>query len=168
MKLFKSIILILSILFLFHSIAVGDEYKHNRRTLRGLKGVHVSISLSPSLSQGGLSVSQLRTDIEPKLRLAGINVVSSEKIFLLPGAPILEASVVAFKTGGYKTFSLYAVSCRISLYRLASVRDDNEQPVPIWSTESVGVDYRVGTIRSTIKDMTDKFINAYLSVNPKK
>ena len=163
MKPLKSIILILSVLFLFESMAFGGE----KETLRGIKGIHVSIFSSESLSRTGFSVSQLRTDIESKLRKVGISVVSNEKIFS-PNGSLMEASVVAFKTAGHKATSLYVVSCRISIYRLTSVRDDNGPPVPIWSTESVGVDYRIGTIRSAIKDMTDKFINAYLSANPKK
>ena len=37
-----------------------------------------------------------------------------------------------------------------------------------WSTVYLRHTYRIEDIRSDIKDLTDQFINAYLSVNPKK
>ena len=95
MKPIKSVILILFVLFLFHP-AFGFDDEYTRETLRGLKGVYVSIVLDDASRQIGLLESQVREDVELTIRLKGIKVVSEHESFRLPGAPWLYVIVDSF------------------------------------------------------------------------
>ena len=77
------------------SWALDDEYA--RATLRGLGGVQVLVAeFRSDLEHAGLPRQQLQTDIEGRLRRAGIRVLAPEERPLLPRAPYLYVSVVAF------------------------------------------------------------------------
>ena len=58
----------------------------DRKSLRGLKGIAVVVeALQPEAERDGLTKSQIKTDIELKLRQAGIHVLTTEESFKTPG-----------------------------------------------------------------------------------
>ena len=58
------------------AFAIGDS-EYSRPTLRGLNSVFVLVEeVDPEIERDGLTASQIKTDVELKLRLAGIKVFS--------------------------------------------------------------------------------------------
>ena len=73
-----ALVMVFSLAGMSSSAFAGDD-KLARETLKGINGVHVVVGvLNIDLEQVGLSKSQIRTDIELKLRLAGIKVFVKE------------------------------------------------------------------------------------------
>jgi hypothetical protein len=140
-----------------------------RLSLKGLQEIFVLIEeLSPAFKELGLTEYQLRTDVELKLRMAGIKVVSEKD--KVPGTPFLYV-----KTWGERSknlpdsFSILFVielQQKVFLFRIPN----SLLWAPTWSLTQWGLipDREFSQrIRATVKDSIDMFINAYLSVNPK-
>jgi hypothetical protein len=66
----------ITLLFSLSPMVRADDTENNRRTLRGLKGMEAFVaSLQPEVEQTGLTKSAIQTDVESKLRQAGILVL---------------------------------------------------------------------------------------------
>ena len=100
MKPFKSIITIVSVILLFQSIALGDDTVETREALRGLNGIHVGVSLGKGIRRAGLSESRFRSDVEQKLKTAGIGVISKSESDDMIGTPWLSLTVEGNKKEG--------------------------------------------------------------------
>jgi hypothetical protein len=104
------------VVFLFSTpIARADEVEEfQRKSLRGLKNISVGPVRVPSeLEQNGLLTSdEIHTDVELKLRLAGIHVVDL-KDFDTPAssASILNVAVNTFSSG----LGVWAVSVNVGV-----------------------------------------------------
>ncbi len=53
---------------------------------------------SPSLEKDGLTETQIRTDVEIRLRKAGIRVLTLEEVKELPRRPVLSVTLLASKS----------------------------------------------------------------------
>jgi hypothetical protein len=156
------------VLLLAGSAATAGDDEFSRRSLKGLAGVYVMVEpLGSEVEQGGLTKTSIQTDAELKLRQAGITVLTQAESHKTPGSPALYIHVNGF--GG----PLYAFSMIAELYQDVRLDRDPSTWIPgatTWSIDSVGIarrdNFRI--IRDEIKDMVDQFINAYLSVNPRK
>ena len=143
------------------SRASDDEY--TRESLKGLKGVRVVIeNIDPEVERAGLTKASIRTDVELKLRLAGIPVLS-EKTY----GPFLYVQTAVFPSrSGYWPFCII-----VALHQDVILARDRSIFVPAnsWDVTYVGLVGKGSArkVRDEIKDMVDDFINAYLSVNPK-
>ena len=147
----------------------GDN-EFTRETLRGIKSVFVEVApIDPEIENAGLTERQIQTDVELKLRIAGLNVSALGKrntatmLYVDPNirkhhelSSSLQADVYIFsidlevQQGGF-------------LYRAKKLT-----VATTWSTGVLGVTvHRLDVIRSAIKDRVDVFLNAWLSVNPK-
>ncbi|GAI14126.1 unnamed protein product [marine sediment metagenome] len=140
-------------------------------TLKGIKGVYVVIeTLKPEIEADGLEESQIQTDVELKLRLAGIKVLTEEEMFKEPGMPYLCVNVNAFKND---ILRIYAYNISIELGQLVYLERDIGIGIKhygiTWEISVIGVirEKNVDSIRDSVKNLIDKFINDYLSVNPK-
>jgi hypothetical protein len=150
------------------SVMGGDE-----KSLRGLQGLEVSVEeLSDEVERAGLHKTDIQTDIELKLRLAGINVLTKEESLRLPGYPFLYVNVSVQLNHGSATSELasYALNCELHQYVTLARDLSISTDASTWDRGRVGL---VGTnnlkkIRDDLRDLIDKFVNAYLSVNPKK
>ena len=144
----------------------GDE-----KSLRGLQGVNVLIErLSSDAEQAGLNSTNIQTDVELKLRLAGIKVLSEEESIKQRGYPYLYVDAIVGVSKNPSGLAYYSVRCALK-QAVTLTRDDSISTIATtWDTSIAGL---VGTnklqnIRDDIKDLVDEFINDYLSVNPKK
>lgn len=140
-----------------------------RFNLKGLTGVYVSVEgFGEAAQRAGLSESTIQTDVELKLRMAGIKVMTLE-----------EWDATRFQpTGGYFFVNITATHTRpgeSAAFNVAiELREDVRlvrngalvQLAATWSSAAVGYG-DIPHVRNSAKDLVDRFINAWLSVNPK-
>jgi hypothetical protein len=135
-------------------------------SLRGIKGVRVMVEANPE--QGGSTKGQLQTDIEFRLRNAGIRVFTREESLKAKGSPFLYVNITIMPVSG---LSLYVFSILVELYQ--DVRLERDPSIVVmgastWSKHYLGAvgKNNLGQIRNRADDLVDMFINDYLSVNP--
>lgn len=163
-----SVIMFLTLLYPL-SFAIASDAKYNRASLRGLEGVYVSVErLNPEIEKDGVTEGLIRRDVELKLRMAGIRALSKEEWFDVMGSPYLYVNVNA----------LILRETREYIYSIHIAFKQNVYPVrePIvilgattWSIGGIiGITSDLDKIRASLKGRVDEFIDAYLSVNPRK
>ncbi len=156
------------VLLLAASAATAGDDEICRASLKGLKGVYVLIEpLQADVERGGLNKTSIQTDVELKLRQAGITVLTEAEMLAALGHPTLYINV------NTHSGPMYAFSIRVELCQDVRLDRDPSLQLSDATTWSVGAVGTVGRnnfrdIRDHIKDSVDEFINAYLSVNPKK
>ena len=160
----KKILLILAVAFFVQtgSLALAYDSELTRPALRGLKSFHVEIigDPDPELEKLGLTHQQIKTDVELKLRLAGIGVIEEFDF------PVLDITINFINV---KARQCYVYSIELSVSQVVFLQRDRSisSVAKTWSIGGLGAGTKIKSIRNGIKDYTDKFINAYLSVNPK-
>ncbi|HDY90440.1 MAG TPA: hypothetical protein ENH82_20260 [bacterium] len=157
---------------IFLLISVGMVYAESvgKETLQGLKGVNVWVgTIGSDVEKDGFSINPIQTDIELKLRMVGIKVLTKEELIKEPGMPILFVSI-----GGIKNIvGVWAFFINVKLLQqVYLLRDINLlYPAPTWTSGGF-MGFRFGSeknsIRDIVKDQVDEFINDYLAVNPKE
>ena len=172
MKIALAALALLSATAVSPSAGQGDN-SSSRQTLAGLRGVYVEVQLKTDEAQrSGLTEVQLRTDVELRLREAGIKVVAFEQTGDTLGLPSLFVGVSAVPL---KTLpGLYAISVTVDIFQpIALVRNPSTVAVgETWNAVGVcgaaGADHVEETVRKAVRDLMDQFINAYLAANPKR
>ena len=118
--------------------------------------------LHPDAERNGLRRSQLQTDVELTLREAGIRVTNN-------AVDYVDVNLNARQPTDWT--DLYAYSLHVSLHRRVVVEANGmDMLAEVWSKGSVGIvgSARWRDMRNMVRDEVDTFINAYLSVNPKR
>jgi len=134
-------------------------------TLRGLPGVEVVVEPLPrDLEREGLLRSQVQTEVERRLRIAGLGVLTPEERRNTPGRAFLYVNVNATRgdRGVYSYAILVSVTQRVALERDPSVR----VLAITWLTGGVGIS-RVAQLRESVAAHVGEFITAYAAANPK-
>jgi hypothetical protein len=149
-------------------VGQGDE------TLAGLKGVYVYVeAIKDEVRRDGLEEGQIRTDVELRLRQAGVTVLTKQQSFDSAGSPILDVDVHAAKATAEGVASFYAYHVHIQLSQeVRLVRKPSLRVLAAtWTGGStvgvIGAD-KLRSVRDVLRDQMDKFINAYLAANPKR
>ncbi len=171
MNNYQRIGLILGVVFtlvILNSFVLAQYLDHRRRAvLRGLQGCHVIVeNLEPEIERDGLTREQLQTDMELKLRMAGIKVLSREE----QGAPVFYLNVTAMEIFAKHGASLgYIYNISVSLQeRVQLMRNGDIMRRATWEKPGfLGITTNLTDIRQGAKDMVDYFINDYLAANPK-
>lgn len=150
-----------ALLFIAAPLLAADG-EENRQSLMGIKGVKVLVedSESPDAIADGLTQDQLQTDVELRLRKAGVTIVKDV------GAPYLYVAINPIKD----STGLYAYSCAVELHQKAVISNGMKLYTATRSVSTAGMVGRLNMskyIREVVGDMVDKFLNAYLSANPK-
>ncbi|MCU0594337.1 MAG: hypothetical protein MUC98_02580 [Desulfobacterota bacterium] len=158
-----------TLLIVFCGVSYAQDIDQTRNALKGLSGVFVmpETPLEPDAVAGGLSHDAIRTDVELKLHQAGIRVLSGDEWEKTPGKPYLQVWPRVLKggvLGGYIYHITVEFKQHVSLVRTADIKVF----AATWSTEHMGYTPDLKDIRERMKERVDKFIEAYLSVNPKK
>ena len=154
----------------FQSPLFAINGKSNRATLRGLDGVGVLVEqLAPEVEKEGLIKNQLQIEVELKLKMAGIKVLTKEECLKTPGEPYLYVNV---NVNIAKTESdIYPYSIDVLLMQKVSLLRDPKQTTyaVTWSTGGVGSIEKsiLSQLRTSVEEMVDLFIKTYLSENPK-
>ncbi len=123
--------------------------------------------LDPDIEKDGLNKSSIQTDVELKLRIAGIKVLTEEEVKKEPGMPWLYVQVYSVKGLGF-----HAISIVLELNQGVYLSRDLKIGcvAATWSTRYVGYAGAgtVNRLRDNVKDKVDEFINDYLEMNPKE
>jgi hypothetical protein len=141
-------------------------------SLRGIREIEVTIEpLATSAEEAGLHRADIQTDVELKLRLAGIKVLTNGEWLQGPGSPYLYVNAnVRLNQPAAPGLAIFSIS--LQLKQLVTLTRDVSimASATTWDTEAAGSVGRTNLqkIRDGIRDLVDEFINAYLSVNPKK
>ncbi len=133
-------------------------------SLKGISALFVDVEYLPvSAKPLGLTKETIQTDVELKLRLAGMRVVALGEGVKLPGSPYLYVNVNL-------TADARAGSVNIDLEQDALLQRNGEfaTAVTTWHTGALMTNPTAQDIRAEVKDVVDKFLNDWLSVNPKK
>jgi hypothetical protein len=160
-----SLAIVVLMLICGNAYALDDE--HSRNSLRGLKGIYVLIEpLREEIVKDGLTMDDIRADVEDKLRLAGIPVLSKEESLKEPGRAYLYIQETVSKPVG----KVYVYNINVELNQeIYLVRSPGVLCIgATWSTGGTGIAVTLRYIRDAIKKYIDEFSTAYLSVNPKK
>ena len=150
--------------------AVAQDFEGERATLAGLTGVRVVVEgMNLDAEKDGLAESTLQTDVELKLRQAGIRVLTREEGFADPGFPHLYLNVgtLRIRTGFYVYCIRLELKQRVVLIRNLAITSLGVTWQARGIVGSVGAD-RLHTVRDDVRDQVDQFLNAYLAANPKR
>ncbi len=133
-----------------------------RSSLRGLKTVQVIVERGVTDATGELPTSTLQTEVELKLRLAGIEVKAGRDSHLHICVQLLQLQRA--------DHCVYSV--KVELNQAASLTRDSTifLPMRTWHTELIGVVEAKKlneAVQDAVGDLMDQFVNAYLSVNPR-
>ena len=153
-------------------VARSADSEIDRATLKGLTGVFVLVEdLKPPEEAAGLKADDIKSDVEQKLRLAGIPLLDRTQVALAPGMPTLYVSVVVASnnTAG----DLWPFNIDVDMEQRVTLERNSEIYVPTavtWHVGGIGgvAKRDVPTIRERVKESIDRFVAAYLAVNPKK
>lgn len=141
-------------------LAQSGSTNSTQPLLKGLNKIVLSVSSLPSdWEVSGFTSERLKTDAEIRLRRAGIEITED-----LSADPLLIVSLDHFSDGGS---IVYMVMIRLS--EDAVVPDRGVRTLATtWSRASYGTvgRGRVDSLRGTISDKIDDFINDWLKANP--
>ena len=157
---------------LSRSVYAGDNAEE-RKTLKGLSGVSVLVDdLDDEIERLGLTKKNVQTDVELRLRKAGIKVCTLEEWKGDLTIGVLHVQIGLFKRDKALE-GLYSYELAVELAQsVAILRDPTIKTLA--ATWSAGIIYgTLGSIhlkelKSTIGDSVDVFSNAFLEQNPKK
>jgi len=146
--------------------ASPQDWETNRATLNGLPGVYVVVEkFKEAKKQAGFDESTFQTDVELKLRMAGIKVLSEQEFRVSPVRPWLYLMVNAAHS---QPDELACFSLLLEMNQRVHLASNGALTTGVtWSTGSLGRG-DLSDVRTAVKDRVDAFINAWLSVNPKE
>ena len=165
----RVMVLVAIVSLLFSHLASAEPLEsRERESLRALAGVFLVVEeLKDDVKHDGLSVSQIQTDVELRLRQAGIKVLSRQEALASPGFPYLYVRLSTAKGG-----STYAYCVQVEFNQVVQL--DRNPAIRLLATTwtAPGVTGTVGAktlrdVRKIIVGQVDEFTNTYLAVNPK-
>lgn len=156
-------------LFLMYLIceAFGQGIPSEKESLKGIKALRVVVEdLKPDIEKDGVLKRIIHTDVELKLRMAGIKVIDIPNLkegnsFLYVNANILKSN--------NDTFYTYNISVNLKQDVFLARNNKLCFGAITWNSGSIGIIGKgeLPEIRQDIKDHIDVFINDYLEMNPK-
>jgi hypothetical protein len=148
------------------SASAANKNKPIVTSLCGIKSMGLVVEdVAADVAKDGLSSSQIQSDIEQKLRSAGIAVLSEEALPKAAGMPYLYCNIFTYKddTGIYAYHITLELKQMVCLIRKPALK----QSAATWKIAGggiVGIN-KVKDIRDFIEDYADKFITAYKTAN---
>jgi hypothetical protein len=140
-------------------------HERERRNLEGLPGVWVLVeNIAREAERDGLTTTQLQTDVELRLRKAGIQVLTTEAWRTTLGSPSLDVNIHLMKD--YPTY-IYHIHIKLD-QDVFLARDRSLWFATTWERGVLG---RVGiaslrSVRDSVGDLVDEFVNDFLAANP--
>jgi len=156
-------LLLLALTWFAASQVVADEF--DRESLKGLRTVRVVVErIEPAAERQGLSSASVQTDVELKLRQAGIAVESSARAWIYVNVNVLVPS---------QQYAPLAYCVQLDLHQSAALTRNPQIVVTAvtWQgTGAVGIVPvgQLSRVRESVRDMVEQFINDWLAVNGKR
>jgi hypothetical protein len=156
----------LALMVLLALPGVSHALTLDQRALVGLEGVQVVVE-GPGLEAErlGLSKNQIKTEVEQRLRQAGVRVLTNQEEVETPGRPQLDVKIGA----SISKMGIIAYSINVDLFEIVTLFTGETAFATVWEkgeAGSVGLN-NINQIQSRITILVDKFINDYLAANPK-
>jgi hypothetical protein len=172
----KKIVLFMFTLF-FSFFFPGQAFPLScQDSLRGLEGVEVLVEeLKDDLENYNVTSIQIQTDVESRLRTAGIKVLSKEENERLQPLrkPYLYLRINSVKAPGKREGLFFNIE--IALNQQVFIREQLKTFkiscfAPTWYKTFLGVAgwKNISEIRDLVQGLTDKFIEAYQAANQNK
>ena len=161
----KNAFVALTSIVLFCSNMAAQNSEESRKSLKGITGFYVSVEqLDNAIEKEGLTTDQIRTDVELKLSTAGIQVFTKEQASHASGKPLLRVDLAIGSKQG-----LYPYALDIGARQMVRLERDPAVTVyaTTWSVGSAGIAGLL-SVRDTVKDLLDEFLNAWLLENPRQ
>jgi hypothetical protein len=165
MKKLISVVNVFGFVLVALSGAFAQSMQEDRNVLQGLDGIRVEVKrIKPEIERDGLFASILQTDVELKLRMAGIKVFSEGEEPAIPSAPYLFLNVDAMKSS-----IGYAYRIQLSLREPVTLARKALKVVgtTFRTQDQFGISPHLSDIREEVRDVVDEFINAWLQANAK-
>ena len=139
-----------------------DNPAHNRATLKGIGSVEMVVEvIDPVAERDGLVRTHLQTEVESRLRQAGIPVGPN-----ITGHLHVDVDTMKSNDG-----TSYGYNVEVAYVQQVLLARDPKTLyiVPTWETGGVGViaTSRLREVRQDVINYVDQFIKAYLEQNPK-
>lgn len=132
-------------------------------TLKGITTLKVQVeSISPDVERDGLTKNQIQTDVEARLRNAGIAASAQAKERLY-----VNVSTLPVRRGLYSYSVLVMVQQSVYLVRDPAI---TAYGATTWfeNTDGIASAAQLRDVQDAIGGLVDKFITAYLEQNPKR
>jgi hypothetical protein len=160
-------VLLTTLLLIFANNSRGDNI--DRATLTDIEGFWVVVeNVPPHIEKLGLTQAKLQTDVELRLRKAGIQVFPEDKSGR-KHSPYLYVSV---NVGSLPTAPINAVSISVEFNQIVSLKRDPQivTIAPTWKTAGLTLagDRVLPNVNKYVMDFVDEFANDFLAANPKK
>jgi len=154
---------IAAMVFCFAPFAFAEDKEITRMTLKGIKEVYVVIeAIEPEIEQLGLTQTQVKSDVEAKLRGADIGVVPEFQ----RGLPAVYLYVQVLRPQKINLL-FYSVSLSL-LQNVILERDQNiKTNTDTWLMRMLGTSSGIEAIRSDIRSLLDQFIEDFRKANQK-
>ena len=139
-------------------LLLGADGEYARRSLAGITSLTVLVEELPAAAVNlGLTKEALQTDVELKLRLAGMKIESTAPAMLYVNLNVGDDGSAANIVVELDQSVVLARNPSIMVWGVAT-----------WSTSVLVTNTNASGIRGDTKDLVDAFLNAWLSVNPKR
>ena len=144
--------------------AWGFDDETTRKSLKGITGVTVTVGyIFPELEKAGLNKERIQTEVELKLGQTRLNVLKNGDINRVSDNPIL----IVLPNILTQTSDNFAFNVTIKLIQKVYLERNKEHiSSETWSSSSVGLSSELNDLIASIEYHTDKFISAWMSVNP--
>jgi hypothetical protein len=145
----------------------------DRGSLRGLPGFNVLIESKhdAAAEMRGLTESQLQTDVELRLRKAGIRVLTLSEVKAVDAHPTLYVNLhLVSQDPPFDGAYVFHLSVDVRQTVLLVTPPSSKNFACTWETATTGTVglQRVGDLRGRVGDLVDQLINDYLAANPPK
>lgn len=165
----KFILIVTAALIILTLPSVKAEYVTDAKdTLRGVKSILVVVKIfSQEVQKNALTKDKIQKDVELKLETAGIEIIP------LKNFPTLKPYLLIKINTAYNRLGVFAYSSLVELKQLVYLGSspDLSFDAITWSKIKTGTAKErelEETVRSSIKDLMETFLNDYLTVNPKQ
>jgi len=147
----------------------ASDSKTARQSMKGLTGFAVVVEDVGSKKTAGVDPAKIKSNIEAKIKAAGIKVLSADEASKAPGDPHLSLNLDSITAkDGTVSFEL-----TLAVFQACTLARDASMKVPDCNTWSRGKVGRANSgipafIDTQIASEVDAFLRAYAEVNPKK
>ncbi len=146
---------------------ISHALTENQKNIVGLKGVKViNPTIEPELESLGLSRDQIKTDVESRLRNAGVRILTKEEWVKTPGKPGFSVEITG---SNIPEKGIYVYAIDMNVFEQVTLARGFKGVGSIWhlgTAEGVGKT-KIEQVREVLGKLVDQFINDYLVANPK-